>query len=299
MIRDFLKSRGYSHRSLALLKRTEDGVRVDGHPVFLNRCLREGETLTVLIREDSGSEKIVPVNMPLSILFEDGDLMVINKAAGMPVHPSQGNFDNTLANAVAFYFKEKGEPFIFRAVNRLDRDTTGLLLIAKHCVSAAVLSSFVASKTVRREYLAAVEGKTGESGTVCLPIARRAQSTVERCVDRERGEYACTHYRRIFYNSAIDASLLLLTLDTGRTHQIRVHLKAIGHPLFGDFLYNPDYRFTWRQSLHSCRLTFPHPITGQTMRFTAPIPEDFRFIVPDGFTLPDESPVPDELPAPD
>lgn len=282
MIREFLKDRGYSQRILAELKRTEGGVLVDTVPAYLNRRLSTGETLSVLIREESCSETILPVKLPLTIVYEDEDLLVINKAAGVPVHPSQGNYDNTLANAVAYYFLEQGKAFVFRAVNRLDRDTTGLLLVAKHSLSAAVLSSYVAEKKVCREYLAAVSGKTEPSGTICLPIARRNSSTIERCVDEVRGEYACTHYRRLLYNEDKDASLLHLVLDTGRTHQIRVHLKAVGHPLFGDFLYNPDYRYIARQSLHSYRLTFPHPITGEKMEFTAPVPEDFYFLRPLG-----------------
>ena len=171
---------------------------------------------------------------------------------------------------------------MFRAVNRLDRDTTGLLLIAKNMLSGAILSSMVSEKTIRREYRAIVSGLTEEEGCICRPIARAEGSTIERCVDSERGEYACTRYRRLGYDRDKDCSLLLITLDTGRTHQIRVHMKYIGHPLLGDFLYNPDYRFIKRQSLHSCRLTFTHPLTGEAMDFTAPLPEDFYFLRPLG-----------------
>ncbi|MEF9955256.1 MAG: RluA family pseudouridine synthase [Clostridium sp.] len=277
-IETFLKSKGYSHHVIVHLRQTTGGITVNGKPVYTTHVLSEGELLMISLIEENTSEHIVPVSLPLSIVYEDEDLMVINKAAKMPIHPSQGNFDNTLANGVAYYFKEKKEPFVYRAVNRLDRDTTGLLIIAKHMLSAAILSSMVAKKEVCREYLAITEGKADLNGIICQPIARADGSTIERCVDPVHGEYACTHYRRLLYDDSKDCSLVQLTLDTGRTHQIRVHMKYIGHPLLGDFLYNPDYRYIERQSLHSYRLRFTHPISGEAMEFTAPIPEDFDFL---------------------
>lgn len=276
-IEAFLKSIGYSRHVIIHLRQTEGGITIDGSPVYTTHRLETGEMLTILLKEEQSSENILPVYMPLCIVYEDEDLMVVNKAAGIPVHPSQGNYDNTLANGTAYYFKEKKESFVYRAVNRLDRDTTGLLIIAKHMLSAAILSVMVADKAVHREYLAVADGKTESAGTICRPIARAGGSTIERCIDEILGDYACTHYRRLSYDEKKDCSLLLLTLDTGRTHQIRVHLRSIGHPLFGDFLYNPDYRYIGRQSLHSFRLSFRHPITGEMMEFTAPIPDDFKF----------------------
>lgn len=281
-IEKYLKKRGYSHRILAHLRRTPMGILKNGVEARTSHLLSPGDRLDIRLCEEAASEHIVPSDVPLEILYEDEDLMVINKAAGVPVHPSQGNFSNTLANGLARYFDRKGETFVFRAVNRLDRGTTGLLLVAKHMLSGALLSAMVAEKAVRREYLAIVCRETEPEGTICLPIARKDGSTIERCVDLERGEYACTHYRRLRYDPASDCSLLLISLDTGRTHQIRVHMKAIGHPLPGDFLYHPDYRFIGRQALHSYRLTFRHPITGQEMAFKAPIPEDFYFLSPLG-----------------
>lgn len=277
-IEELIKSMGYSRHVIVHLRQTENGILLNGEPVYTTRRLLTGDLLSICLIEDAGSEHIVPVPMALSIIYEDEDLMVIDKAAGVPVHPSQGNFSNTLANGIAFYFKEKNEAFVYRAVNRLDKDTTGLMIIAKHMLSAAVLSAMVARREVCREYLAVAAGKTDHSGTICLPIARAEGSAIERCINREQGEYACTHYRCLSYDGEKDCSLLLLTLGTGRTHQIRVHMKAIGHPLLGDFLYNPDYRYINRQSLHSYRLIFTHPITGEHMEFTAPVPEDFHFL---------------------
>ncbi|MCB6608966.1 RluA family pseudouridine synthase [[Clostridium] symbiosum] len=281
-IETFLKEHGFSRKVIIHLRKTELGITLNGSLAYTTRIISPGDVLSILLSEDVSSENIVPVPMDIDIVYEDEDMMVINKAAGVPVHPSQGHYDNTLANGLAWYFTEKKEAFVFRAVNRLDRDTTGLLLIAKNMLSGAVLSSMVSRKTIHREYMAVVSGLTEEEGTVCQPIARVDGSTIERCVDPERGEYACTHYRRLAYDEEKDCSLLLLTLDTGRTHQIRVHMKYIGHPLLGDFLYNPDYRFIKRQSLHSCRLSFTHPVTGAPMEFSAPLPEDFHFLSPLG-----------------
>lgn len=281
-VETFLKEKGYSRHILVHLKKTDLGITINGALIYITHRLAVGEILTIFLSEENFSENIVPIPMELSIIYEDEDLMILNKPAGLPVHPSKGHFDNTLANGIAHYFKSQKEAFVFRAVNRLDRDTTGLLIIAKNMISAAILSSMVAKKKIRREYAAIVDGKTETEGTICLPIARKDGSVIERCIDMEDGDYACTHYHRISYHPEFNCSLLLLNLETGRTHQIRVHMKSIGHPLYGDFLYNPDYRYISRQSLHSYRLYFPHPISGEPLSFTAPFPKDFYFLNPFG-----------------
>ena len=273
----FLRDAGYSRRILIELKQNPEQICLNWTPSWLNTPLQIGDTLTLFLPDEPVSSDILPVNLPIDIVYEDEDLIILNKAAGMPVHPSQGHHENTLANALAYRFASRGEHFVFRAVNRLDRDTTGLLLIAKHKISGAFLSAMTAKKEIRREYLAIVSGKPEEYGTIDLPIARKDGSTIERCIDMEHGEHAVTHYRCLDYRDDLDCSLVLLRLETGRTHQIRVHMKAIGHPLLGDFLYNPDYRFIGRQALHSYTVAFRHPITGEAMEFTAPMPEDFSF----------------------
>lgn len=273
----FLRDAGYSRRILIELKQNPEQICLNGTPSWLNTSLQIGDTLTLFLPDEPVSSDILPVNLPIDIVYEDEDLIILNKAAGMPVHPSQGHHENTLANALAYRFASRGEHFVFRAVNRLDRDTTGLLLIAKHKISGAFLSAMTAKKEIRREYLAIVAGKPEESGTIDLPIARKDGSTIERCIDMNHGEHAVTHYRCLDYRDDLGCSLVRLRLETGRTHQIRVHMKAIGHPLLGDFLYNPDYRFIERQALHSYTVAFRHPITGEAMEFTAPMPEDFSF----------------------
>lgn len=273
----FLRDAGYSRRILIELKQNPEQICLNGTPSWLNTLLQIGDTLTLFLPDEPVSSDILPVNLPIDIVYEDEDLIILNKATGMPVHPSQGHHENTLANALAYRFASRGEHFVFRAVNRLDRDTTGLLLIAKHKISGAFLSAMTAKKEIRREYLAIVAGKPEGSGTIDLPIARKDGSTIERCIDMDHGEHAVTHYRCLDYRDDLGCSLVRLRLETGRTHQIRVHMKAIGHPLLGDFLYNPDYRFIGRQALHSYTVAFRHPITGEAMEFTAPMPEDFSF----------------------
>lgn len=270
----FLKKQRFSSVIITHLKRTENGILLNGQWARVNDVLHVGDIVTIQLIEDTPSENIVPTNLPLSIVYEDEDLMVINKDADTPIHPSQGNYDNTLANAVAYYFQQKGEVFTYRCINRLDRDTTGILIIAKNMYSASLLSDMVQNREIHREYLAIATGKTPSEGTIIAPIARVDGSTIERCVNEAEGEYACTHYKTLSSNDHY--SLVSLKLETGRTHQIRVHMKHIGHPLPGDFLYNPDYSGIQRQALHSHRLSFTHPITKEHMEFIAELPDDMK-----------------------
>lgn len=276
-IGQFLKAKSFSAPIVTHLKRTEHGILRNGEWGRVRDVLQLGDTLVLNLVETESSENIVPSPLPLEIVYEDEDLLIVNKEANRPIHPSQGNYDNTLANAVAYYFEQKGESFTYRCINRLDKDTTGLLIIAKHMYSASLLSDMVQNREIHREYLAIASGEVPESGTITAPIARVEGSTIERQVDEENGEYACTHYRRLQYKNGY--SLVSLKLETGRTHQIRVHLKYIGHPLPGDFLYNPDYSVINRQALHSYRLSFIHPITGKEMQFEAEMPEDMKAII--------------------
>lgn len=264
-IGDFLKEKGYSRHITAHLKRTERGIVRNGEWAYVSQNLEEGDLLTVTLLEEEPSEHILAVPMPLDIVYEDEDLMVINKAADMPIHPSIHNYDNTLANGVAYYFESQGIPFTYRCINRLDRDTTGLLIIAKHMLSAGILADQIKKRLIHREYLAVASGEVPKEGVIDAPIARKADSVIERCVDFEKGERAVTHFRRVAYQNGY--SLVSLKLETGRTHQIRVHMKYLGYPLIGDFLYNPDYRILDHQALHSYRLQFIHPISGKEMEF--------------------------------
>lgn len=271
-VEQFLKKRGYSRQVLVHLKKTEDGILLDGVWAYTRDRVRAGSRLDILLSEDGGSEQIEPVPLPFDIVYEDEDLMVVNKPADMPVHPSMNNHDNTLANAVAWHCRQKGERFPYRCINRLDRNTTGLLIIAKHMLSAAVLYGQMRERKIHRTYLALVKGRLEKPGVICLPIGRKEGSAIERTVDMEHGERAVTHYRPL--ERGENWTLVQCDLETGRTHQIRVHMSHIGHPLPGDFLYCPGDHTMERQPLHSWKLSFAHPITGERMEFEQPLPKD-------------------------
>lgn len=291
-IYDFLCHHGYSRHIRTWLKQHPGSVRLNGEEALFYFPLKNGDLLEISLEEEHPSENIVPVDLPIHIIYEDEDLMVIDKPADMPVHPSIGNYENTLANAAAWYFHRQDIHFVFRCINRLDRDTTGLLILAKHMLSGAILSDQMKKRAIHRTYLAITEGKTDPAGTIDSPIGRTDQSLILRQVDHENGDSACTHYLqkcwhpKTFYPETLPVpqdglSLVQLQLETGRTHQIRVHMTSIGHPLIGDTLYNPETALMNRQALHSYRLAFTHPVTGVSLEFTSPLPEDMVEFFPD------------------
>ena len=248
-------------------------ITVNEKPVKSNYRLLTDDVISLSIPELKEPD-ILPEALPLDILYEDEDILVLNKPADMPVHPSAGNYENTLANGVAWYYRQQGETFVYRCINRLDRDTTGVLVLAKNPLSGALLSTQMKQRRIHRTYLALTDGIPPEKGTVCAPIARVNDSVITREVNFEQGEPAVTHYERLAVSNGY--ALVELHLETGRTHQIRVHMNYIGCPLPGDFLYHPVFDRIGRQALHSFQLEFEHPITKEPLRFLAPVPEDFR-----------------------
>ena len=277
-VEQFLRRKGYSRQNLTEIKRMPQSILVNGIHYYMRQTLAAGDHLQVCICETESSEKIPPVKLPLNIIYEDEDILVINKPAGMPIHPSMKNYYNSLANALAWYYQDQGKPFIFRCSNRLDRDTSGLTVISKHLVSASIMADMTKKRLVHREYLAIVKGDlTPPAGTITAPLYRKEGSIIERTVDFDHGEEAITHYKLVKKENG--HSLVSLQLETGRTHQIRIHMKYLGYPLIGDYLYNPDMEHITRQALHSYHMEFPHPITGQKMTFTAPLPPDMSAII--------------------
>lgn len=302
-INEYLRSRYYPAKMLTYFRHAENSIQVNGNAVFMKTQLQIGDKLTVIYSEEDISENIVPVKLDFKIVYEDDDILIVDKPADMPVHPAINNFHNTLANGIAFYFQEKSENFCFRCINRLDRNTSGLLIVAKHRLAAGILSDFMSRREISREYLALATGIFSEkNGTIDLPIGRISDSIIERQVDFENGQAAVTHYEVVdeyipIGNTHLDnplacvavkescsinvptsavmeqpCSLLRIHLDTGRTHQIRVHMSYIGHPLVGDHMYNPNPGSMMRQALHSHKLEFLHPIALEKMSFTSPVP---------------------------
>ena len=277
-IEQFLRRKGYSAQNLTQLRQMPESVLVNGSFCYLRHTLAVGDELRIHIQETESSRQILPVQLPLNIVYEDEDLIVVNKPAGMPIHPSLNNYTNSMANALAYYFQSQGKPFIFRCCNRLDRDTSGLTIVSKHLVSGSILSDMTKYREVHREYLAIARGSvTPSEGTIQAPLGRKEGTIIERTVDWEHGEDAVTHYKVV--KEANGHSLVSLRLETGRTHQIRIHMKYLGYPLIGDYLYNPDMEYMTRQALHSHHMEFTHPITGEHMSFTAPLPEDMARVM--------------------
>ncbi len=299
----FLRSEGFSKNVIYHLRNTGtdvlptdiSGLLLNNRKTWLRQTLKEGDILCCSILETEDSPNVTETEIPLSIIYEDQDLMVINKPWNMPIHPSLGHHENTLANALSWYTHHKlgFDTYVNRVINRLDKNTSGLLISAKNMLSAAKLGDMVREHSIHREYLAICQGDAREllpiypavaegfDITIDAPIARKEESLVERIVDFDRGDAAVTHVKVLSYDCDKDISLLRIKLETGRTHQIRVHMRHAGHPLIGDFLYNPDFRFIERQALHSHRLSFRHPISGESLCFTAPLPEDMSRLFPD------------------
>ena len=277
-VEQFLRRKRYSGQNLSEIKRMPKSILVNGVHYYMRQELSTGDHLQVRICETQNSEKIPPTKLPLDIVYEDEDLLVLNKPAGMPIHPSLNNYTNSIANALAYYFQSQGKPFIFRCCNRLDRDTSGLTIVSKHLVSGSILSDMTKYREVHREYLAIARGSvTPSEGTIQAPLGRKEGTIIERTADWEHGEEAATHYKLV--KEANGHSLVSLRLETGRTHQIRIHMKHLGYPLIGDYLYNPDMEYMTRQALHSHHMEFTHPITGEHMSFTAPLPEDMARVM--------------------
>lgn len=264
-VKDYIRgSLGFSARNLKDLK--YDGkILIDGKPVFSSFVLTSGMTLTLEF-PDSSSDSIEPEEMPLDIIYEDDDIIAVNKPFALAVHPSQGHRNGTLANGIMHYFK--GTSFVFRVLTRLDIDTSGVVIIAKNAVSA---SKFQYSKPCKK-YLAICEGVPETlQGEINAPIGR-ADGIIKRCI-RDDGKPSLTKYKVLSSDGIY--SLIEAIPVTGRTHQIRVHLAHIGCPLYGDYLYGTEIDGQ-RTRLHCTCVSFNHPITGEHTVITAPVPEDFK-----------------------
>lgn len=233
------------------------------------------DVITVNLDFNEESENIIPTPIPLNIIYEDEALLILDKPAGIAVHPSISHYTDSLANGVKYYFDTIGLKRKIRPVNRLDLNTSGLIVFAKNEYVQECLIQQMQTNEFKKEYLAIVHGIFEKAqGTITLPIARKENSIIERCIS-ENGQEAITHYEVL--KTSNDLSLVHCILQTGRTHQIRVHMSAIGHSLVGDTLYGSDFSDSiTRQALHSYKISFIHPISHQIVSFTSELPDDIK-----------------------
>lgn len=268
-------------------KLLKDGrILVNGKPVKASYVVEDEDILSMDIPEAVEPE-IEPENMELDILYEDQDVILINKPKGMVVHPAAGHYSHTLVNGLMDHCRGQlsGINGVMRPgiVHRIDMDTTGVLIVCKNDMAHNSIAAQLKEHSITRRYQAIVHGVIKEEeGTIDAPIGRHPVERKKMSINYDKGKLAVTHYRVL--KRFRQFTHVECRLETGRTHQIRVHMKHIGHPLYGDFLYNPDYRFLQRQSLHSWKLSFLHPVSGIPMEFTAPVPADMQQFLPDART---------------
>ncbi len=259
---------GYSSRTLTTLRKELGLLTINGTPQFVVARVGAGDRLCINIPDDT-MKSLPSVDLPVEVAYEDDDVVVFNKPSGMPVHESKKHQTGTLANAFAARCLQRGESLVFRAVNRLDRDTSGLVVVAKHQHIANALSG-----KIKKEYTAIACGEIEtEEGTIDAPIKRLAPERQMRIVSPD-GQRAVTHYRVLARGGGY--TLLSLTLETGRTHQIRVHMAHIGHPLAGDRMYGGDLADIERQALHCGRVTFTNEITKKRINIQCGLYEDMQ-----------------------
>ncbi len=280
LLRSYLKRLKISSKQTAHLKELDDGITVNGVRVTVRYQLKAGDVIGLAIEDEESGESAVPVELPLFVLYEDEDLVVCNKPPFMPTHPSHGHYDDTLANALAFYYQKQGRPFVFRPVNRLDRNTSGIVMVAKNARAASMMYTEMLAHRMEKKYVAIVEGELTGSGTVDKCLRRTARSIIvrETCKpDADGAQTALTEYESLYCGGGL--SLVSLSPKTGRTHQLRVHLLSLGHPILGDGLYGRDSDEIGRQALHACRLSFNRPSDGARVEVRAPLPDDMTAVL--------------------
>lgn len=270
-IKDFLKREKVSTNLLKRLKKIPNGIQVNSKHENVNYLLKENDVLELLSEDfyDDENEYLEPLNVPLDIIYEDENITVINKPSNMPTHESLNNRGNTLANALRYRYLNK--PYVFRATNRLDKDTSGVVITANNRYYASLLSSKIKKGEIKKEYIAVVMGRLEGEGLINAPIDRIEKSIIKRVV-RDDGEEAITKYKSLV--ACDEASVILLSPITGRTHQLRVHLSHISHPIIGDILYGENSDYINRQALHCLKMD-----VKDIGCFYAPLPEDVRSLI--------------------
>lgn len=272
-LRTFLRREcGISARSLTLLKYSDMGISRNGEEVRARDRLRQGDIISLTLPPDTN--EIPPVPGELDILYEDEYILIVNKPPYMPVHPTKVHQMDTLANIVSYYQMNKGEHYAFRALNRLDKDTSGCVIIAKDRISYALVKD-----SIKKCYVAVCEGIIKDGGVIDEPIALEEGSKIKRCVCTD-GAAAVTYYEPISYGNG--HTMVELSLETGRTHQIRCHMSHIGHPLAGDDLYGGSMEHIQRQALHCKTVSLLLPVTKERITVDTDIPSEFLHIIKEG-----------------
>lgn len=260
---------GVSARLMVRLKKEPMGITRNGRHAIVTEILEPGDVVRILLPDDQ--KQIEPVDAPLDIRYEDDDVLIVNKPAFMPMYPSPGHDRDSLANAVSAYYRGQEAPVGFRPIYRLDKDTSGIVVLAKNSFAAAKLAG-----KIQKDYFAICEGELNGEGTIDRPIDRKEGHAIQREVS-QNGERAVTHWYSLGCGSG--HSFLRLRLETGRTHQIRVHLSSMGHPLAGDDMYGGTTNLILRQALHCGMVSFEHPYFGESMCLFCELPNDMKSLL--------------------
>ena len=273
-LREVLKTHfNLSDRLLLKLKKANK-LLVNSNVSSMHYNIKKGDLIEIYIDFEEDSQNIIPVKMDLDIVYEDDAFIILNKPSKMPVHPSMDHFSDSLSNGVKYYFDSIGLKKKIRPVNRLDKNTSGLVVFAKNEYIQECLVKQMKSNLFYKEYIAVCEGSFKETkGIINAPIARKENSIIERCIN-ENGDKAITEYEVLKYNKEKNYSVVKCVLKTGRTHQIRVHMQYIGHPILGDTLYGNPSTLIDRQALHAYCISFIHPLKNEKITYKASIPED-------------------------
>ena len=273
-VKEVLKAEfSMSDRLLLKLKKL-DKIHLNGNVTSVNHPVLENDLIECYLDYEEDNSNIVPTEMPLNIIYEDEAYIVVNKPAGIPVHPSMDHYADSLSNGIAFYFNQIGLKKKIRPVNRLDKDTSGIVIFAKNEYIQECLVRQMKSKEFIKRYIAVVNGNLDNlEGTINAPIARKEGSIIERCVS-ETGDIAITHYKVL--KRKTDFDIVECILETGRTHQIRVHFAYLGHSLLSDTLYGTSSSLINRQALHAYEVEFTHPLSKKKVKYIATVPEDLN-----------------------
>lgn len=273
-VKEVLKAEfSMSDRLLLKLKKL-DKIYLNGNVTSVNHPVLENNLIECYLDYEEDNSNIIPTEMPLNIIYEDEAYIVVNKPAGIPVHPSMDHYTDSLSNGIAFYFNQIGLKKKIRPVNRLDKDTSGIVIFAKNEYIQECLVRQMKSKEFIKRYIAVVNGNLDNlEGTINAPIARKEGSIIERCVS-ETGDIAITHYKVL--KRKTDFDIVECILETGRTHQIRVHFAYLGHSLLGDTLYGTSSSLINRQALHAYKVEFTHPLSKKKVKYIATVPEDLN-----------------------